>query len=153
MFRALIRLVVLSVLATLALVLVPSTADAAYSARSYETDVQHYANRERLNRDLRWAYWSSCLDRYAEAQAARMAKAKRMYHQDMMTIARACRLNLVGENVAVGFSSGRTVTSAWMASPGHRSNLLHKDFRLIGVGAVQATDGRWYVSQVFGRTA
>lgn len=153
MFRTTSRILLGTLMAAAALTAGPAvvSADAAYTSTSYESDVVRYANAERVKKRLAQMSSSACVDRYAEAQASRMAKAKRMYHQDMLTIARACRLRIVGENVAYGYTSGKAVTSAWMASPGHRANLLHRDFRLIGVGAVQASNGRWYVSQVFGR--
>lgn len=39
-----------------------------------------------------------------------------------------------GENVAAGFGDAESVLAAWMASPGHRQNLLNNSFRVIGVG-------------------
>ena len=60
---------------------------------------------------------------------------------------------MVGENVAYGYSNGKAAVSAWMKSPGHKANILNKDYRLIAVGAAQDEDGRWYVAQVFGRSA
>ena len=96
---------------------------------------------------------SSCVDRYAERQARAMAKKQQMYHQDLAPILTKCKLRSVGENVAYGYPSGKAVTKAWMASKGHRENLLRSEYRLIGVGAVKDSDGRWYVAQVFGRAA
>lgn len=155
MFRAATRTLLVALVATAALAVGPTVtpAHATYTSTNYESDVVKYTNVERAKRGLAKVSSSSCVDSYAEAQAARMAKAKRMYHQDLMTIARACRLRMVGENVAYGYTSGQSVTAAWMASPGHRANLLQRDYRLIGVGAVKASNGRWYVSQVFGRAA
>ena len=55
-----------------------------------------------------------------------------------------------GENVAYGYSSGQAVVNGWMNSSGHRGNILNSGYRLLGVGAVQSSDGRWYAAQVFG---
>ncbi len=76
-----------------------------------------------------------------------------MYHQPMGPILKKCKLSQVGENVAFGYSSGKSVTKAWMDSSGHRANLLNGKHRLIGVGAYQDSRGQWYVSQVFGAAA
>lgn len=92
----------------------------------------------------------ACVDGYAEAQAQAMATENRMYHQDLGPILRTCNLRMVGENVAYGYSSGSAVTAAWMNSPGHRANILNAGYRLLGVGAVQDSAGRWYAAQVFG---
>ena len=60
-------------------------------------------------RELRPLSFEACVDRYAEQQAARMAAERRMYHQDLGPILRACNLSAVGENVAYGYPSGSAV--------------------------------------------
>lgn len=57
---------------------------------------------------------------------------------------------LVAENVARGFSGPSTVVRAWMASPGHRRNILNCKLRDIGVGVV-LKDGQLWWTQNFGR--
>jgi uncharacterized protein YkwD len=81
-----------------------------------------------------------------------MAQQRRIYHQDLRPILDACKLSTVGENVAYGYPNGKSAVSAWMASPGHRRNILNSNFRLIAVGAYQDSRGAWYVAQVFGRS-
>jgi uncharacterized protein YkwD len=120
---------------------------------SYERAVSVHSNRYRAEHDRVALTKSTCLDRYAERQARRMANKQRMYHQDMGPILRRCHLSQVGENVAVGFGKGKAVTRAWMRSPGHRDNLLNERHRLVGVGAYRDAQGRWYVSQVLGLRA
>jgi uncharacterized protein YkwD len=41
--------------------------------------------------------------------------------------------------------------AGWMDSPGHRRNILDKDFTEIGVAVGYSVDGRPYYCQVFGR--
>jgi uncharacterized protein YkwD len=53
----------------------------------------------------------------------------------------------VGENIAAGQTTAEDVMAAWMASEGHRSNVLNCDYTVIGVGLNE--DG-WYWTQVFG---
>ncbi len=120
---------------------------------SYEHAVNVHSNRQRVAHDRVALKKSKCLDRYAERQARRMAKKQRMYHQNLGPILSRCHLSQVGENVAVGYPKGKSVTAAWMKSAGHRKNLLNKRHRLVGVGAYRDAHGRWYVSQVLGRRA
>lgn len=40
-----------------------------------------------------------------------------------------------GENIAMGYPNPEAVVEGWMNSPGHRSNILNKNFNIIGVGA------------------
>lgn len=60
----------------------------------------------------------------------------------------------VGENLALGnFKDDATVVAAWMASPGHRANIMNKNFREIGVAAKRGMfEGRevWLAVQEFG---
>lgn len=52
---------------------------------------------------------------------------------------RGARGYAVGENLAWGgdgTSTPRTIVDAWMASPGHRANILNGAYRDIGVGVV-----------------
>lgn len=61
----------------------------------------------------------------------------------------------IGENIAEGQTSVDEVLTTWMGSPGHRKNLLHSDFRELGIGLVtgKGRDGEYRVIWVqnFGR--
>ncbi|MCL1929788.1 CAP domain-containing protein [Candidatus Saccharibacteria bacterium] len=41
-----------------------------------------------------------------------------------------------GENLAIGYGTAQTVFDAWMASPGHRENILRPEFKSMGVGYI-----------------
>ena len=59
-----------------------------------------------------------------------------------------------GENLAMDFHDSDAVTEAWMASPGHRANILSKNFTEIGIAkATGRIDGRrtTFVVQMFGQ--
>jgi len=45
------------------------------------------------------------------------------------------RWSTVGENIAVGQRTPASVVRGWMRSPGHRANILHRSFTVLGVGA------------------
>lgn len=53
-----------------------------------------------------------------------------------------------GENVAAGYRTAVAVTDGWMASPGHRANILHDWFTLIGVAVAYSDDGVPYWTMV-----
>lgn len=61
----------------------------------------------------------------------------------------------LGENLALGnFTGDQDVVNAWMASPGHRANILETHYTQIGVAVRKGTfDGEstWIAVQVFGR--
>jgi uncharacterized protein YkwD len=60
----------------------------------------------------------------------------------------------IGENLALGsFADDQALVDAWMASPGHRENILHAQFQEIGVAVVKGMyEGKsaWVAVQEFG---
>jgi hypothetical protein len=60
---------------------------------------------------------------------------------------------MAGENLAVNFTEAENVESAWMNSPGHKANILNKNFEEIGIGIAQGTyqdHSAIFVVQMFG---
>jgi hypothetical protein len=61
----------------------------------------------------------------------------------------------IGENIALGnFGGSAGLLTAWMNSPGHRANILNKNYTEIGVYAEQGIyDGKnvWIAAQIFGK--
>jgi uncharacterized protein YkwD len=145
-------IIALRVLALAALFCFASLAPASASAASYEHDVVVKTNAYRHNKGLVDVHTKSCVDGYAERWGEHLAKTQELVHQDLKPILKKCHLSSVSENIAYGYSSGKSVVRAWMNSDGHRKNILTKGMRQIGVGAYKDSDGRWWVSQVFGRS-
>jgi uncharacterized protein YkwD len=130
---------------------------------SLEANVVSRINTVRRNHGLRPLSVVSRLDGAADTHATSMAAASYFRH-DLYTPARAANWTpfstwirwhwpgpgysswSAGENLAWGapsLSASETV-SRWMASPGHRVNILNRAWRNIGVGAVQVDDPRGY---------
>ncbi|MBX4198356.1 CAP domain-containing protein [Candidatus Parcubacteria bacterium] len=67
------------------------------------------------------------------------------------------RYIVVGENLAMGnFKDEEALVAAWMASPGHKANILHTRFTEIGIAVKEGTyKGRktWLAVQEFGLPA
>ncbi|MDH2413961.1 CAP domain-containing protein [Nocardioides sp. CER19] len=147
------RAVLLPVVAALTLgvaALIGPSAQAA-TPHSYGAAAVKATNAARRAHDLRRLRANACLQGFADRQAARMAAQRRMFHQDIRVPLRRCGMHTVGENVAVGYATGRgVVRNGWMRSPGHRANILRRSFHLVAVAARKGADGRWYASQVFG---
>ncbi len=61
----------------------------------------------------------------------------------------------IGENIALGnFGSSRDLVTEWMNSPGHRANILNKNYTEIGVYAAEGLykgEKVWIAAQIFGR--
>jgi uncharacterized protein YkwD len=58
---------------------------------------------------------------------------------------------IIGENLAAGQSSPARVMADWMASPGHRDNVLNVQFTELGVGVRTGGEYQTYWVQEFGR--
>lgn len=54
-----------------------------------------------------------------------------------------------GENIAYGQRTPEQVMEGWMNSPGHRANIMNKDYKKIGVGYYQNANGVNYWTQLF----
>lgn len=64
--------------------------------------------------------------------------------------------NYAGENLAVNFFDSNDAVEAWMASPGHRANILNKNYTEIGIGVAKGMyEGREavFIAQMFGSPA
>ena len=56
---------------------------------------------------------------------------------------------MLAENIAYGQTSSQGAVDSWMNSTGHRANILHKDLKTIGIGAVKVNN-RYFWVQFFG---
>ena len=134
-------------------VLVGAPAPAQASASTdYANAAFRATNDQRAAHDRARLSRGDCVQKFARRQAIKMAEQRRMFHQDLGPVMRACNLAAVGENVAYGYSSGGATVRAWMNSSGHRANILSRNYRGMGLAA-RKSNGVWYVAQVFGKRA
>ena len=147
----------LAVLLLTAVVLVGTgapPAEAKSRAGKYAQQAFAATNANRVDEGRKALRPNDCLKRAAVRQAKLMAQREDIFHQDMGEVLEECKLSTVGENVAYGYPTGRSVVNdGWMNSPGHRDNILNPGFRIMGIAARKGHDGNWYVAQVFGRKA
>jgi uncharacterized protein YkwD len=127
-----------------------------------QNDITTLTNVERGREGLQPLVFNKRLAAMAEMKAVDMINKHYFAHvspdgTDIAKLAAMTQyqyLNL-GENLALGdFRSSEDVVTGWMNSPGHRANILNKDFTEIGVAAVMGNyEGRmvWYSVQEFGR--
>lgn len=126
------------------------------------TAVQHLVNDERTTRGLHPLSVDPVLERVARDHSARMARSDTFGHGDEPLSKRYARYGLDcpgAENIYAVTTVGgpydeqalaRRTVEAWLASPGHRTNLLGERFTRQGVGvATSIRRGRTtvYVTQ------
>ncbi len=128
-------------------------APASKQARAYGAAAEKATNVQRVAVGKRKLKADGCLAKWAAKHAAKLArKGGGIRHQDIRKVLRDCRLTMVGENVAMGYPSGKSVVKqGWMKSPGHKRNLLEKRYTRGEVVARRSASGTWYAVQLFGR--
>ena len=91
------------------------------------------------------------LDEVAQRHAEAMVAAGKLFHNPELA-QQVQNWSVVAENVGSGYVEDPDgVFAAYMASPGHRRNILTPRFKYLGVDAWRSTDtGRVYAGQVFG---
>lgn len=103
-------------------------------------------NDLRASRGLPALEVHSNIEAKAQAWARTMAEQGRIWHsnlKDGITV----DWSRLGENVGMG-PSVQEMHDAFVASPHHYENLVHPDYRYIGLGVVEA-DGTLFVAQEF----
>ncbi|MGY5884811.1 CAP domain-containing protein [Modestobacter lacusdianchii] len=102
----------------------PVSADAGLAAvaRAHSADMRDRDFFDHVNPDG--------VDPFARAEAAGVGYAR-------------------AENIAAGQPDAAAVMADWMASPGHRKNILNCELRTLGVGVATGSGGPWW-TQLFG---
>ncbi len=90
-------------------------------------------------------YWDLTDD--ARAQANRMRTQQEIFHHPNLGSVTDGWYAL-GENVAAGGSTG-AIVDAWMASSGHRANILNANYNYVGAGVKEDANGVLWVSVIF----
>lgn len=127
----------------------PPPPSSGASNNAYESRILTLVNLQRASHGLSTLSMSSCADSYAERWSVHLAAIGTLVHQSMLSLLNGCHAQAVGENIGFGAVSADTMMAMWMASPGHRANLLNPRFTSIGIGAVQIANGTWYATQDF----
>jgi uncharacterized protein YkwD len=137
-----IRARIVSLVAALCTLLAfPGTADAK-GLSSSESSLLREMNRVRVAHGLPALSYDRKLARAARAHTREMTDAGVFAHGAFTIRMRRFHLRgiLLGENLAWGNGvkgSARGIVAAWLASPGHRANLLSPSFARVGLGEMQ----------------
>jgi hypothetical protein len=115
------------------------------------------ANAERVQRGLPELRWDAALYEAAGFHAREMADRGSISHQyagepELAERAKqaGAHFSVIAENVAEAPTAVR-IHDAWMASPGHRSNLLDARVNAVGIRVLRR-DGQLYAVEDFSRT-
>ena len=116
-------------------------------------------NRSRVKAGLRALQVSAALTRAAQAKADDMARRDYFDHNSPegrtpwdFLAAEGYRYSDAGENLAAGWRTDEELMQGWMASHGHRANILSRTFQETGIGIARGAKG-FVVVEMFGTRA
>ena len=116
-------------------------------------------NAERRKHSLASLIWSDMLADVARSHSLDLATSNTFSHAGSDGSSPEQRLHrtgtairFLGENISGGRNSPEAAINDWMASAGHRANILNVDAVYLGIGSVYiaASRFRFYVTQMFG---
>jgi uncharacterized protein YkwD len=70
----------------------------------------------------------------AQVRAERMCAYRQFSHDGYQLAFQGMGYNWRGENLAQGYQNPRAIHAQLMASPGHRANILRREFGAVGIG-------------------
>ncbi len=106
-------------------------------------------NRERASAGVGALTMNPTLQAAAMQRAAELTVLYSHYRPDGSECFSAFSwVRCAGENIAMGYSTSKSVMTAWMNSAGHRANILSADYKSVGVGCF-LSNGRYHWVQVF----
>lgn len=120
----------------------------AHAAAS-ENTIFSLVNESRAANGLGPLRLNTAMSAVSAAWAQQMAANHSMTHNPSYSSQIPSGWTKAGENIAMGYPSPQAVHEAWMASPGHRGNILG-DFTDIGISFITVSGTTWAVEN-FGK--
>jgi uncharacterized protein YkwD len=133
---------------------------AAAAPAAVAEEILTRTNTERRNAKLPPLTRSVNLMRAAEIQASEMARLNKLEHVlpgatyptlESRLAAVKYPMKSAGENIGEGYRTAASAVAGWMASSGHRANILSATYTEIGTAMAVGPNGSTYWVQVFGR--
>lgn len=147
------------------------------NTRLIAKSIQVHTNKERRRRGLKPLKGHKALIKAAKGHSSYMARTRRYSHtgaKGSKPWDRAAKAGFptkaVGENIWTtqgrsgrgqawksrfrwrnDWQLGKAAVVSWMNSPGHKSNILSKDWNYSGMGVATTRNGRVYLTQAFGK--
>lgn len=129
-----------------------------------EADIWTYTNQERQKNGLAPLTTNTTAAKYARSKSEEMIRLNYFEHKSPVNgyisdIAQRnnWKYSYIGENIyTMNFTgqrledvtSGQKIVQSWMNSPGHRANILNKNYTQIGIG-VTYENGKVMATQIF----
>lgn len=122
----------------------------SFGKENHEERILNLVNSYRISAGIKPLKNNPNLKKLADLKANDMAKYKYFDHtsKKLGTISKMLKKNNIkyrfaGENIAKGQTSPEEVVAMWMASKGHRKNILNPNFHEIGIGIDGYSNNIW----------
>ena len=123
-------------------------------SNSVEAEVHRLVNLHRTGMELAALEWNETIANECRQHSQEMANAHTINHdgfnERINKIGEKISWSWAGENVAYNYSA-QSVVTAWLNSPGHKSN-IESNSNLTGVGVAFDEDSVMYFTQIFIRS-
>jgi uncharacterized protein YkwD len=123
-------------------------------SNSIEAEVHRLVNEHRTGIGLPALEWNNVIANECREHSQDMANAHTINHdgfnERVNKIGETISWSWAGENVAYNYSA-QSVVTAWLNSPGHKSN-IESNSNLTGVGVAFDEDSVTYFTQIFIRS-
>ncbi|HHX00646.1 MAG TPA: LysM peptidoglycan-binding domain-containing protein [Acholeplasmataceae bacterium] len=128
--------------------------------RSLEQEIIRLVNQERANQGIPALEEDWEVSRVARFKSQDMIDNDKFFHNSpvygspfQMLRSFGIRFTAAAENIAYGQRTAQQVMNTWMASSGHRANILNRNYNKIGVGVARdPSSGQLYFTQIFIRS-
>lgn len=122
--------------------------------QSFAMQVINLVNKERAKEGLSALTYDAEIEKAALVRAKETEKSFSHTRPDGRHFTTALKdagvaFRGAGENIAYGQKTPEEVMQGWMNSPGHRANIMNKNYTKIGVGYYQNANGVNYWTQLF----
>lgn len=142
------RSIVVTLVASLCASIVLLDARPSSALSSVESCFFNAINRERATAGRTRLALKDDLTAIARRHSRRMADDHTIYHNRNLGNEVPGKWWAAGENVGMG-PSCRSIHDAFMSSPGHRANIIDRDYNQAGVGVAYDEEDTIYVTEVF----
>lgn len=127
---------------------------------NYEHRIFELTNEERQKYNLPSLVWDDALASTARAHSLDLPTNNIFSHigsdgstPEQRLHRTGTTIRFLGENICGGRNNPEEAIRNWMASSGHKANILNADATYLGVGATYVASSRFiiYIVQIFGR--
>ncbi len=138
------------------LAMIPLAENIVSSAQALEKATFNKVNEARVAQGRTALVWDDAIAKIARDHSARMANGSVAFGHDgfddrVLLIRAQMNVGMAGENVALNSYDNpvKAAVDGWLASQGHRENIMNIGFDTSGIGIAKSSNDTYYFTQIF----